>query len=112
VKALVPNWGDGSFLLFALLDASPYLFSKVQSAGHGTGVLPTDVLEGLSFAIPPESFRDPLFECLANLNRKIASNIRTSATLVAVRDALLPKLISGELRVPPADRFFAAMTDG
>jgi type I restriction enzyme S subunit len=39
VKALVPNWGDGSFLLFGLLDATPYLFSKVQSAGHGTGVV-------------------------------------------------------------------------
>jgi type I restriction enzyme S subunit len=112
VKALVPNWGDGSFLLFALLDASSYLFSKVQSAGHGTGVLPTDALESLSFAVPPIQVRGTLLERLENWNSKIAANIRATETLIAIRDTLLPKLILGELRVPSTDRFNAAMTDG
>ncbi len=39
----------------------------------------------------------PMFE-------RIVSNERESQTLAAIRDALLPKLISGELRVPNAER--------
>jgi type I restriction enzyme S subunit len=35
---------------------------------------------------------------------KVAQNERESRTLAALRDALLPKLISGELRVPDAER--------
>jgi type I restriction enzyme S subunit len=38
---------------------------------------------------------------------KIAHSDRESRTLAALRDALLPKLISGELRVKDAERFLA-----
>jgi type I restriction enzyme S subunit len=109
VKAFVPKWGDGTFLLFALLDASPYLFSKVQASGHGTGVLPTDILEGLSFAVPPADVRDALTQPLAAFNAKIASNNRESETLIALRDTLLPKLISGELRLKTAEKIVEAV---
>ena len=40
---------------------------------------------------------EPLFE-------RIASNERESHTLAVIRDTLLPKLISGELRVEPSER--------
>ena len=36
---------------------------------------------------------------------KIADNEGESCTLAALRDALLPKLISGELRMKDAERF-------
>ncbi|HON94025.1 MAG TPA: hypothetical protein PKZ07_20805, partial [Sedimentisphaerales bacterium] len=38
------------------------------------------------------------------LHEKINSISRESVTLAALRDTLLPKLISGELRVPDAER--------
>jgi type I restriction enzyme S subunit len=38
------------------------------------------------------------------LHARLVSNLRQSATLAALRDALLPKLISGELRVKHAER--------
>ena len=37
--------------------------------------------------------------------RKVVENERESRTLAALRDALLPKLISGEIRVKEAERF-------
>jgi type I restriction enzyme S subunit len=37
---------------------------------------------------------------------KIAQNERESRTFAALRDTLLPKLISGALRVKDADRFW------
>ena len=41
---------------------------------------------------------------------KIAQNGAESRTLAALRDALLPKLISGKLRVKDAERFLASAT--
>jgi type I restriction enzyme S subunit len=38
---------------------------------------------------------------------KMSAHERESRTLAALRDALLPKLISGELRVEDAERFAA-----
>lgn len=108
VKACVPKWGDGTFLLFALLDASAYLFSKVQASGHGTGVLPTDILDGLSFAVPPAAVRDELCRPLADINAKIAANVGASKTLIALRDTLLPKLVSGNLRIENVNQVLKA----
>jgi type I restriction enzyme S subunit len=102
VKALVPRRSDGVFLLFAMLDAAPRLLAKVQAAGHGTGVLTTEALESLLFAVPPPELANKLTEPLSVLNSKIVANDREK-TLSTLRDALLPKLISGELRVREAE---------
>ena len=40
------------------------------------------------------------------------STVAVSVTLAALRDALLPKLISGEMRVEDADRFLEANNTG
>jgi type I restriction enzyme S subunit len=40
---------------------------------------------------------------------RIIANIHESRTLAALRDALLPKLLSGELRVPAAHTKEAAI---
>jgi len=54
-------------------------------------------------APPPEVFA--AFEQLAKpLFARLVSNEHECRTLAALRDALLPKLISGELRVPDAER--------
>ena len=45
--------------------------------------------------------------CARPLDARVRSNIAESRTLAALRDALLPKLISGELRVKDAGMFFA-----
>ena len=39
------------------------------------------------------------------LVRALCGSARESRTLAAIRDALLPKLVSGELRVGDAERF-------
>lgn len=55
--------------------------------------------------LPGES----LIECFASVAKpmiaKIVANERESRTLTALRDALLPKLISGELRIEDAGWF-------
>lgn len=102
VKALVPTTVNGDFLLFAMLDAAQYLFGKVQASGHGTGVIPTDIIQSLRFAVPPDDVLTELTDPLTNVNRRIHANAMESLTLSALRDTLLPKLLSGELPVPAA----------
>jgi type I restriction enzyme, S subunit len=65
-------------------------------------------LLGFRLAVPPAevlrrfgAVSDPLFE-------RITANTRESTTLASLRDALLPKLISGELRVPEAEALVEA----
>jgi type I restriction enzyme S subunit len=39
------------------------------------------------------------------LHQRVANNVRASRTLAALRDTLLPKLISGALRMRDTERF-------
>jgi type I restriction enzyme S subunit len=50
--------------------------------------------------VPPKSVLDDFQEQVEPLHRRVVSNLKESRTLAALRDALLPKLLSGELRVP------------
>lgn len=103
VKALVPRGISAAHLLFGMLDAVPYLFSKVEASGHGTGTLPTDVIEKVQFVSPRDAAYDELVAPLDLLNDKIVLNNQESVTLAATRDLLLPKLMSGEIRVKDAE---------
>ncbi|MEY9638697.1 type I restriction enzyme S subunit [Bradyrhizobium japonicum] len=108
VKALLPRRLSGTHLLFGLLDATPYLFSKVEASGHGTGTLPTKLLEGLDFVVPDGPSHFHIIQPLDALNNKIAANQTEDGTLAALRDLLLPKLISGEIRVKDAEKIVEA----
>jgi type I restriction enzyme S subunit len=100
VKALVPREIHPDLLLFAMLDAQATLLSKVHAAGHGTGVLGTDMLSATAICLPPTKDQQRLAEFFATLNDRIALAREESRTLAELRDTLLPKLLSGELRVP------------
>ena len=51
------------------------------------------------------------FDCIARpLFEKAHANDRESRTLAALRDTLLPKLLSGELRVQAAEKLAAPRT--
>ena len=54
--------------------------------------------------IPTEEVADRHTMVFGNLIEKLRASIMQSRTLAALRDAVLPKLISGELRVPDAER--------
>jgi type I restriction enzyme, S subunit len=102
VKALVPQRLSGTHLLFGMLDAAPYLFSKVEASEHGTGKLPTDVVDSVDFITPTGAAYKRLIPALDALNDRIAANNAESITLSTLRDLLLPKLMSGEIRLKDA----------
>lgn len=60
-------------------------------------------------ALPPAPVASAFTAHVNPLVERIISNIHESRTLAAMRDALLPKLISSELRVKNADPFQEAV---
>ena len=54
----------------------------------------------LSVIVPSESIRQNYNQLVQRLYNRIVRNERQSRVLSALRDALLPKLISGALRTP------------
>jgi len=52
---------------------------------------------------PPDELLAKFLNLTDPMFRRINSNRSESRTLAALRDALLPKLLSGELRVPVAE---------
>lgn len=97
---------DGSPLtpafVYLLLRSEP-LRSIVAGYRNGTTVshLPSEALARPTFPLPsPERIRALDAEATPLL-AKIEANEDESETLAALRDALLPRLISGELRVKP-----------
>ena len=56
-------------------------------------------------ALPPEPVAEAFNTLVQPLTERIISGIHESRTLAALRDALLPKLISGKIRVKDAEKF-------
>lgn len=50
--------------------------------------------------VPSDSVLEAYKKLAAPLYERIADNVSTSQTLIRLRDTLLPKLISGEIRLP------------
>ena len=79
----------------------------VSGYANGTTVnmLPIDGLQSPPIVVPPER-AIATFSSIAKAARMRSEEIvEESRTLAALRDALLPKLVSGELRVEDAERF-------
>jgi type I restriction enzyme S subunit len=77
-------------------------------AGHSNGttvnMLPADGLQRPRFVCPPKSVVDRFTGFYDPTHERTERLLVENDTLAALRNALLPKLISGELRVPDAER--------
>jgi type I restriction enzyme S subunit len=104
VKALLPRGIEPDLLLFSLLDAQEALLRKVETSGHGTGKLPTEILLSHPVTMPADSVQAKLVAPFTALNDRIAIAREEARELAALRDLLLPRLLSGELRVRDAAR--------
>ncbi len=82
----------------------------VSGYANGTTVnmLPIDGLQSPLILVPSER-AIATFDSIANAARmRHEETVEESRTLAVLRDALLTKLISGELRIEDADKFMRA----
>ncbi len=110
------GWGSTEYIVLAPKPPLPpqfgYLLARSDAlrthAIHNmTGTsgrqrVPSECFDTFWLAIPPPEIAHRFDELTAPLMTKIKANSDQSRTLATLRDTLLPKLLSGELRVPQA----------
>jgi type I restriction enzyme S subunit len=75
-------------------------FRAMSDSQSSRGSLTTKLLAEMKVVVPPRELISKFDETVTPMTKKIIANLHESRTLAALRDALLPKLLSGELRVP------------
>jgi type I restriction enzyme S subunit len=75
----------------------------------GQTELSRDALRAMPVMLPEPVVMERFADIVRPLNAAVFSNSKRSATLATIRDTLLPRLISGKLRVPEAERMLEAV---
>ncbi len=111
------GWGSTEFLVlrpkaplpeyvgYLLCRHSPFREYAIQSMSGTSGRqrIQNDVLGRYLLAIPNRGVATAFTEVVQSIQKRIAGNHETAQTLATLRDTLLPRLISGQLRLPDAE---------
>ena len=90
-------------VLYYAMTSDPSRWAPFEGEGTVFGSIAREQLSGLRIEWPTEGDVGQLEETLAVLNSRLVSAESEGEILGALRDALLPKLLSGELRVREAE---------
>lgn len=99
VAAVRDKTGATSFTYHAMADLYPD-FAAYEAEGTVFGSINKHDFENLPFIIPPPDVVAAYERQAAPLDQQIHTLEYQSRTLATLRDTLLPKLLSGELRIP------------
>lgn len=100
---------QADFALVYLAATAPENIARLSHLADG-GAYPAvrpEVVLASPVVVPPVAVRDAFSAACTDLLRRIAIADEESSSLAAVRHTLLPKLISGEIKVREAERFLA-----
>ena len=111
------GWGSTEFIVLQPKAPLPEYFAyllcrhgafrefAVQSMSGTSGRqrIQNDVLGRYPVAVPTAQIAEAFGQVVSALQRRIAANHASSQTLATLRDTLLPRLISGQLRLPDAE---------
>ena len=112
------GWGSTEYIILAPKPPLPpqfgYLLARsdalrIHAIQNMTGTsgrqrVPSECFHNFWLAVPPPAIARRFDELTAPLMAKIKANSTESRTLATLRDALLPKLLSGELSVVATDK--------
>ncbi|WP_426055105.1 restriction endonuclease subunit S [Janthinobacterium sp. PSPC2-1] len=110
------GWGSTEFLVLRPKKPLPEYFGYLlcrhpefrefaiqsMSGTSGRQRVQNDVLGRYMLAVPDENVASAFARVVEVIQKSIAVNHKTGRTLTALRDTLLPRLISGQLRLPEA----------
>jgi type I restriction enzyme, S subunit len=93
--------------LYQVLNASiDSLLSK--TTGSVFPNLSAPDIKNFQILVPPQEVAQAFDAATELITERAEANVRASRALAAIRDVLLPKLISGELRMKDAEQFLKA----
>ena len=101
IKALVAKEGiDSEYLAFALIARKSDILRHVDSAGHGTGRLDTDLLKSTPLPVPPLPEQRKIAEILRTWDVALEKLTALRALNIQRRVWLRTHLFSGKVRLP------------
>jgi type I restriction enzyme S subunit len=103
------KYGDDYFTFFTTYRLVEAL--KQRSHGSVFDTITRDTLAGVSVVYPDKTVVSAFEDSVGSVMEKIKYNLQQAQTLATTRDTLLPRLISGQLRLPEAEQAIAAITD-
>lgn len=91
--------------------AAQHMVVRLQSMAHGSvfSTITRQTFGAVSLSMPPGSVLKCFEQVAASLFTRIKSNVAESRTLTQTRDLLLPKLMSGEIRLSDAEKAVEAV---
>lgn len=98
---VIPTDYPGWFVFHALKHVMPHFQAIAADKATTMGHIKRADLHAFSVAVPPSSAFQAYDAVLAPLFERVLAARKECETLAEVRDHLLPRLISGQLRVPP-----------
>lgn len=105
INSIVPLFDeDREYLLFSMMTFGD-LISSAGSGGSVFANLSTGRFKELPILQPNKKMRNAFSKIIRPMLQRIELSQKEISTLSQLRDTLLPKLISGELRIPDAEKF-------
>ena len=103
------GWFSTRFLVFLLNSARMHDLVSGYANGTTVNMLPIDAVQRPLFVVPPRTLVEAFDVVVSRSEQRREQAVRESRTLTVVREALLPKLVSGEVRVRDAERLVGAI---
>lgn len=103
IAAVRHQTGSRSLTYYAMLELRAR-FNRFEADGTVFGCINKADFQRLPFVEPRSELAVVFEEKIGEMDERIYVSEQQSRTLASLRDALLPKLISGELRIPDAER--------
>ena len=98
------------FCLLTLLSSKYDLLNSVDAASHGTGQINTDTQRKLECVVPENDVVDAFNRVVDPVSERLRINDEQLFVLAQLRDALLPKLLSGEISVADTEKIVGDVT--
>ena len=103
INSIVPKHEETTVYLYFQMIEKKGLFTDLASAGSTTLNMNTSTFSKINILVPKINILKAFSSVITTLFKGILMTQKEIKTISGIRDALLPKLISGEARVPDAD---------
>lgn len=95
-----------SYYIYGFLKSELYGdYAEGTRSGSVQASMNAKVIVGADLVVPPIKITEKFLQMVLPLRHRLIANVRESRTLAALRDILLPKLISGQIRIKVAEQF-------
>ena len=99
INSIIPDKAEYSYFLFFAMKSLEKVFHDLASGGSATLNMNTSTFSKVQLIKPEENILEIYHSCIEESMYKILQNDLENQSLAETRDALLPKLLSGEIDV-------------